>query len=166
MFHPTGWTVTSSALPVLSSSSPGVAYKASLCLPKRQRAASSPALQSLLSSAARALLQRLRDGADHMGRLCGCWRGTKEGAGLVPLMIPEIRGNRGAFDVEDPGVHHLTVNLHHYFIVLPIDHIICRGADTGFNRGFRVGAVNTLSRLQSFISFCICVPICPALSST
>lgn len=59
-----------------------------------------------------------------MGRLCGCWRGTKEGAGLVPLMIPEIRGNRGAFDVEDPGVHHLTVNLHHYFIVLPIDHII------------------------------------------
>lgn len=102
-----------------------------------------------------------------MGRLCGCWRGTKEGAGLVPLMIPEIRGNRGAFDVKDPGVHHLTVNLHHYFIILPIDHVICRGADTGFSRAFRVGAVNTFSRLQNFISFYMgqhALP-CPQLSS-
>lgn len=72
----------------------------------------------------RALLYRLREGADHVGRLCGCGRGTEEGAGLVSLMISEIRGNRGAFDVEDPGVHDLTVNLHHYFIILPIDHVI------------------------------------------
>lgn len=41
----------------------------------------------------RALLYRLREGADHVGRLCGCGRGTEEGAGLVPLMISEIRGN-------------------------------------------------------------------------
>lgn len=34
--------------------------------------------------------------------------------------------------MEDPGVHHLTVNLHHDFIILPIDHIICRGVETGF----------------------------------
>lgn len=46
-----------------------------------------------LSSAAQGLLQRLRDGANHMRRLCGCWRGTKEGVGLVPLMISQVRRN-------------------------------------------------------------------------
>lgn len=67
--------------------------------------------------------------------------------------------------MEDPGVHHLTVNLHHDFIILPIDHVICRGVDTGFIRVLRVGAVTTLSRLQSSISLYTCVPTCPALSS-
>lgn len=61
-----------------------------------------------------------------MGCLCGCWRGTKKGVGLIPLLITEVRRNGGAFDVEDPGVHHLTVNLHHHFIILPVDHILCR----------------------------------------
>lgn len=114
---------------LFSLSFPGVAVQGGSLLAERQRAASSSALQlgeahSLLPSAAQALLYRLREGADHMGRLCGCGRGTEEGAGLVSLMISEIRGNRGAFDVEDPGVHDLTVNLHHYFIILPIDHVI------------------------------------------
>lgn len=106
----------------------------------------------------RALLYRLREGADHVGRLCGCGRGTEEGAGLVSLMISEIRGNRGAFDVEDPGVHDLTVNLHHYFIILPIDHVICRGVDTGVRRAFRVEAINALPRLHR--SLIISTPVC------
>ena len=80
-----------------------------------------------------------------MGRLCGCGRGTKEGVGLVPLMISEVRRNGGAFDVEDPGVHHLAVNLHHHFIVLPIDHVIWR-ADKGVVNS--VGAIPTLSSMD------------------
>lgn len=86
-----------------------------------------------------------------MGRLCGCGRGTKEGVGLVPLMISEVRRNRGAFDVEDPGVHHLTVNLHHHFIVLPIDHVICR-ADTGLDSQQGASHRYTFKHGQEFIS--------------
>lgn len=29
--------------------------------------------------------------------------------------------------MEDPGVHHLAVNLHHHLIVLPVDHVLCEG---------------------------------------
>lgn len=59
--------------------------------------------------------------------------------------------------MEDPGVHHLTVNLHHYFIILPIDHVICRGVDTGFIRVFRVGAVTTL---QGYRVLSVSTPVC------
>lgn len=90
-----------------------------------------------------------------MSCLCGCWRGTKEGVGLVPLMISEIRRDRGAFDVEDPGVHHLTINLHHYFIVLPVDDVICR-VDTGLGGQLGVSHHYTFKGSRSFISLPSC----------
>lgn len=72
------------------------------------------------------LLQRLWDGADHTCCFRGLRRGTKEGVGLVRLLVSEVRRDRGAFDVQGPGVRHLTIDLHHHFVILPVDHILCR----------------------------------------
>lgn len=72
------------------------------------------------------LLQGAWEGAEHAGGLGGCGRGA-EGAGLVLLLGSEGRRHRGAFDVEDPGVHHLAVDLHHHLVVLPIDDVLCGG---------------------------------------
>lgn len=60
-----------------------------------------------------------------MGCLSGCWRGAEEGVGLISLLVSEMRGDGRALDVEDPSVHHLTVNLHHDFVILPVDHVFC-----------------------------------------
>lgn len=70
------------------------------------------------------LLQGFDNGPEGVGCLWDGRGGAVEGAAVISALLPEVRRDRGTFDVEDPGVHHFTVNLHHH--LLPIDHILCK----------------------------------------
>lgn len=45
---------------------------------------------------------------------------------MIPALLAEGGRDGRAFDVENPGVHHLAVDLHHHFVVLPVDHVLCK----------------------------------------
>lgn len=43
------------------------------------------------------------------------------------MVDPEQRRDGGGPDVEDPGVRHFTVDLHHHLIIFVPDDAVCNG---------------------------------------
>lgn len=97
---------------------------------KGLRLAAGPAACRVLPCAlSQELLQGFDNGPQGMGRLCDRGGRAVEGVGVISALLSEVRRDRGTFDMEDPGVHHFAVNLHHHLVVLPIDHILCKSKD-------------------------------------